>query len=93
MYLDIIIVIIDCYTRQPIYPAYVSVFVVSAASVYSLFTVHAVHGEAKVKISFEATLLLVVRAPGYSTVSRIYVSYCYTGIHECSHFPKKVICL
>ena len=79
-------VVVDYYNRERIFSASVSVFAVSAESVYPLITVDSVEGEAEVIISFETTLLLVVQAPGYSTVSRSYISYCSTGCDKSLHF-------
>ena len=79
-------VVVDYITRQRLFSASLSVFVINAESVYPLITVDSVDGEAEVTISFETTLLLVVHAPGYSTVSRSYISYCSTGSEKSLYF-------
>ena len=80
--LDISIIPVDYDTRLTVLSASVSVFVVNAESVHPLITgvtVDSILGVAVVRIPFEATLLLLVQASGYSTSSRSYNSYCSTG--------------
>ena len=82
LYLDISVLPVDSDTRLSVLSAKISVFVVNAESVYPLITnvsVDSILGIAEVEISFEATLLLLVQAPDYSTVSRSYYSYCSPG--------------
>ena len=85
LYLDISVVPVDSDTQLSLLSASVSVFVVNAESVHPLITgvaVDSVLGIAEVKIPFETTLLLLVQAPGYSTVSRSYFSYCSKGSQD-----------
>ena len=87
--LDISIIPVDYDTRLTVLSASVSVFVVNAESVYPLITgvtVDSVLGVAAVRIPFEATLLLLVQASGYSTASRSYNSYCSTGNQNRCNF-------
>ena len=80
--LDISIIPVDYDTRLTVLSASVSVFVVNAESVYPLITgvtVDSSLGVAAVRIPFEASLLLLVQASGYSTASRSYNSYCSSG--------------
>ena len=82
LYLAISVVPVDVDTQRSLLSASVSVFVVNAESVYPLATrvaVDSVDGIAEVKIPFETSLLVLVQAPGYSTASRSYYSYCFTG--------------